>query len=931
MKSLYQILIFVSTFLLVACSRAKEEPVPQFSDFADANEYLLQKYPSLDGWYRLDTLPRKSIFVYPSEKEIIFIGTGDKRDTLHFDKLNTSVLKIKEEDEPGLNDLLARLFGLPVDEDVADQDVASIADSIGADIYDQHLAAIRQIRDLSMANKYLSIIYNASIGAPKHDNLLYVEDKKLKYFSETSLDKEEYTFIDTLAFIRWCSDGLDSLSSPQAFRDSLFAKKIIVTEKRNFDFVYNDFRGDKIFFGNEGIAYGQLGEKVSVKDSVLAHPDIIYVWKKEEQNNKLLSIDDALRDLSDGKVLFTFDEAKAALSAWETHGTETKDENNNSVVLLLLIIFLAAAVAVIVFLTYLLLRMRHNEKENAMDINKVNEYTDRLIAIYNSDTERNEQEISNLVEGLRRMCGREFNDEFVDAEDLKKWKESFNKKHHFVPNVISDKAAEAEPAKENKKDGDDREPLETFSKKIEDYEKKMKLYEPLYQNLAKLSCKEKVDTKGILEVIEKNFNIKASLSKEYETLTKAYNAQKPVIELFNRLVASKSEDELMQVLDAVREKHRHLPQIETVARLIGSVDSEAPASKQIKYILDRIDAVSGNTKLSSAQDSYIRRVVVYDKCKRMIQGVDTNHDLDVVLKDALDRFVDSGQSIEGAVDFIEVFRPAVESMKSKEEILRVYNAIKQVTDDFLKTIQTVSNKEKADYWDRVAIILSSISKCALPVLNILDPENKLDVQSGRILLDVKNDLLLSYVMRYFLRDSQKEDITSEQFRNIVMEGVENAISKYNADYAKGEPAILIQTSECPITERVRILEQSIKKNRDYEAAFLFIDKMWDNMVKEFLDNAKNCNDESYIIRNALNIAYHTADFLDHIKGGRGIEYCYNYFFLLNDFDPVKSHSFDFRLHDYAKSTAYSDLIYELADKYGIDHLKILIDNYFIKP
>lgn len=929
MKSLYQILIFVSTFLLVACSRAKEEPVPQFSNFADANEYLLQKYPSLDGWYRLDTLPRKNIFVYPSEKEIIFIGTGDNRDTLHFDKLNSSVLKIKEEDEPGLNDLLARLFGLSVDEDVANQHVASIADSIGADIDDRHLAAIHKNNGLSMANKYLSIIYNASIGAPKHDNLLYVEDKKLKYFSDTSLDKEEYTFIDTLAFIRWCSDGLDSLSSPQAFRDSLFAKKIIVTEKRNFDFVYNDFRGDKIFFGNEGIAYTQLKEDGYVKDSVLAHPDIIYVWKKEEQNNKLLPIDEALRDLSDGKVLFTFDEAKAALPELETKSIETKDENNNSVVLLLLIIFLAVAVAVIVFLTYLLLRMRHNKKENAMDINKVNEYTDRLIAIYNSDTERNEQEISDLVERLRRMCGREFNDEFVDAEDLKKWKESFNKRHHFVP--TSDKAAEVKPAKENKKDGDDRESLETFSKKIADYEKKMKIYEPLYQNLAKLSQKEKVDTKGILEVIEKNFNIKASLSKEYETLAKAYNAQKPVIELFNRLVASKTEDELMQALAVVREKHRHLPQIETVAHLIGSVDSKAPANKQIKYILNRIDAVSGNTKLSSAQDSYIRRVTVYDKCKRMIQGVDTTHDLDVVLREALDRFVVSGQSIEGAVDFIEVFRPAVESMKSKEEILRVYNAIKQVTDDFLKTIQTVSNKEKADYWDRVAIILSSISKCALPVLNILDPENKLDVQSGRILLDVKNDLLLSYVMRYFLRDSQKEDITSDQFRNIVMEGVENAISKYNADYAKGEPAILIQTSECPITERVRILEQSIKKNRGYEATFLFIDKMWDNMVKEFLDNAKNCNDESYIIRNALNIAYHTADFLDHIKGGRDVEYCYNYFFLLNNFDPVKSYSLDFRLHDYAKSSTYSDLIYELADKFGIDHLKILIDNYFIKP
>lgn len=1020
MKILHNANIIFLALLLVSCKN-NDESKQQFSSFRSANEYLASQYPELKEWCRLEDIPSKSIFVKPQwggKGELFFTGANNVEESLRYTKVvvsvnppkfNDSALNINPDDKKKLDSFLE----LSLSQTESNQDVRKLAALVGAELDENHLNNINNVGKLLWSDKFLSIIYNTCLGNPKHDNLISIKDNKLQYLEDTPLNRNEYTFIDTTAFKKWINSGITGINSPKAFNDSLTRNNIIIRKQRKFDFVYNDYRADKIYVGFNVYNYRDYKP---VRDTLLKYPERLYVLKKDASLEEIINVKEAIAELCE-MPLCIIDDSKTCKTSWsnlgsgEGHKTGSVDENkhvtfiqriaNNKhffILLLGLVVFLL--IGICCFVIYVITQMK---------IKNINNLVDRLIELYSSEEDNCDTEIKRIVCELERLCGNEFNSNFVNAQDLIVWKEHYNKKHSpKKPTVI---ATPIRNAKADLKSGKDftllcpeasiEEILSSFdrknktnklseyqilvqeqsqqpkaestqiaiskggrfsssktellsslgakssildilkvvdtildTRKASDFERFEALateYEQLYKKLAKISQREKIDIKDILDVFEKEFSCNASLSKKYETLNDKVNEQESVIKVFSGLVKSRTEGELMQALDLIRKDYRNLPRIDTVADLVDSIDRGESFSKQIALILKQIDVVSGNNNLSNAQDSFIRRAVVYDRCKRMVKGIDSTHDLDAVLREAIDRFMSTGQSIEGAIDFIEIFKPVAPEMKEKTEILRVYNAIKEITEEFQNVIQNVSSKVNLDYWDRIAIILSSISKCSIPILNIIEPNNKLDSQSSHILLNIKNDLLLSYITRYFLRDSQKEDVTAEQFHKDVSKQVYEAIEKYNEELSKGELTVSIQASDFPIEDRVSILESSIKKNRSYEATLSFIDGMWDNMVKEFLEKAKNCNDESYILEQALNIAYHTADFLDHVKGGRDIAYCYNFAFLLNNFNPEKTRSLEFKLHDYSKSTAYSDFVYELANKLGIDHLKILIDNYFIKP
>ena len=418
--------------------------------------------------------------------------------------------------------------------------------------------------------------------------------------------------------------------------------------------------------------------------------------------------------------------------------------------------------------------------------------------------------------------------------------------------------------------------------------------------------------------------------KEYEALTKLFKEQEPDRKLYEQLIGSETESELMAFLGQIKKRHPGMPTIDTVAALLDDIHPEDSAKKQIDTVLQRIDKVA-KTDLTSVQKSFIRRTVAYDECAKMVSGVDKDRNVPTVLKEALDQFVAKGQTPDGAVDFIQLFKPATDDMKEKEIILREYKAIGKVMDGFRQTIKSVDQIEPLEFWDRAALILSSISECSIPLLDVLDPTNKLIEQRKGILEDIKNDLLVTYISRFFLTGALNENVSAELFKKTVSEKLSEALSRHNAGIAAGNTLLSIQADDTRVKDEMDVLVSVVEKNRKLETMLPFIDSMWDTFVREFIENARTCDDESFIIENALNITYHTVDFLDHFKGGRDMLYCFNYAFLLNGFDPASTGALEFRHNDFAKSTAYSNFIYELAEKYGIEHLKILIDNYFIKP
>lgn len=142
------------------------------------------------------------------------------------------------------------------------------------------------------------------------------------------------------------------------------------------------------------------------------------------------------------------------------------------------------------------------------------------------------------------------------------------------------------------------------------------------------------------------------------------------------------------------------------------------------------------------------------------------------------------------------------------------------------------------------------------------------------------------------------------------------------------------TIKKPIADFNKELITVLEKLEKFKENSEFIDKMWDNFVKDFLQKAPNIKtdeDKAWFFEQLFNIAYHAADYIDHIKNDRNIKYCFNYQLLHNNFDIEKTDHYDFHLNHIEKSTTYSNLVYKWAEQLGIKKLKILVGKYLIKP
>ena len=221
----------------------------------------------------------------------------------------------------------------------------------------------------------------------------------------------------------------------------------------------------------------------------------------------------------------------------------------------------------------------------------------------------------------------------------------------------------------------------------------------------------------------------------------------------------------------------------------------------------------------------------------------------------------------------------------------------------------------------------AVSKCLIPLLNYQSKGNGITKNEKAILDAIKSDMVSTYATRFFIRDVQKSEVSAEAFRTEVNAKLKESTEKFNTEHAKTAQETSLSATDLP-QENLTVFEEAIKQVRAYENYQVFSDKMWTTFVQEFLNKAPQCN-KGFVLAQALNIAFHTADFLDHIKGGRSIPYCFNYKFLLNDFDPEKSGCQKFEHNHYMHSTNYSNFIYELAQELGAKDLKILVENYLI--
>lgn len=377
----------------------------------------------------------------------------------------------------------------------------------------------------------------------------------------------------------------------------------------------------------------------------------------------------------------------------------------------------------------------------------------------------------------------------------------------------------------------------------------------------------------ILSIFDKIYSTKKA--NEYLEMRKRYDNDELIVK---ELLSATTEDGIVAIIEHLSESYNTLPKIHTLSRVVAEANSQfADKPSQIRYLLETIDKSYG-TEYAAEFESSVNKNLEYDS----------------------------------TVPYL--------------------NDIKGITGEFDCSVKAITESDNQNYWSRLALVLLSLDKLVFPVLKLDGMDQLLEPQKESILNNLKEDLIQSYILRYFLRDSADGNISPEQFAVNTMDGVNQAIAAFNTTWADKNRHIEINADEDTLLEKIAQLQVAMGKIRYSEQTQPFIDRMWEFFVKDFLKDAKEkIGDKAYLFQNALNIAYHTADFLDHIKGNRDIEYCSNYNLLLNDLNVDMAKGREFIHNDYSKSTTYSDFVYECAESTGIEHLKILVDNYNIMP
>lgn len=900
----YLLICVVAAVCCTACKHQEEEDKVSFENFDEAYKKLCDVYSdntdTLD-WITLHNVYEGQIFVDTENKLLIF-KEKENVDSIHFDSVyqKYSVKTCEDNDNEKFEKVLTDKFGFPK-ESLANLKAAEINQSLNAEVDSTYLDEIESA-NIGGVDKALSVFYNACVGDAKKHIMVTYSNHKMSFVRDENFP---HCFIDKLLFAKTYQEIYYSTKSMQEIDSLLRARRCIIERKNLVDkFTYYNVRTDKIYIGDREYGFKESYVK-SLKDSIIANPTTVYLFSPDE---KILRLEHVVPEY--GKL----DACSIAPIVISQNDAEIQPSpivlpNWLIGVLCILLGFIMGGAMGFIL-------------HKRIAKNKLNQNVE-------SPHEKVIFQIEELIKILENPDKSEISDEKIDSLvcDIKKDLPEFDYKNVSDLNVLLKKLKSTDCQNSSKEQDACDSIFKGLSSKssIKDiltcFDKVYKTtkseelslfegYKVFYTNIEKEAKKEKC-------TVEKFFASLMENKKEYLQLQKA-------------ILAAKSEADLLNVL---KKKYPEIALSDSISQLYNdAVYSSTSIEKQIEFIIDKIEEniEIKERKMSSCLSVHIKQSQSYVQAKKYL-NLREGQLVHEFVANAVNAFVNGGQTITSAVEFVEKFKPEKGHFKARDEIMGYYSKIDKTIQQFKNTINTINQKETLDYWDRLALIVWSISKCVIPVLDAVGCSGVINKQKDKILSCIKNDVLLAYITLYFLRDSQIKEVDGSTFYKDVLGYLNGAVNKYNKEIVHNDTDVAIPFVDIEaVVKHVDIFKDSINKIRQSESMQAFTDLMWDNFVQDFLSKAPNSSD-AYIWEQALNIAYHTVDFVDYIKRNKEVDYCYNYKFLLNKFDVGATGCREFIYNDYSKSSPYSNRIYELAQGQDIDHLKILIDNYLIKP
>jgi len=538
--------------------------------------------------------------------------------------------------------------------------------------------------------------------------------------------------------------------------------------------------------------------------------------------------------------------------------------------------------------------------------------------------------------------GKNLVEEFNELNDIKKKNGQIVDKFRKLSDGLSIESLLKTYEENFPAEGEDKDKLQ---KEYSGLVSKNKENEKTLDNLKKVS--ENISIPAILKVYEDTFVPGSSeMQNLYNSLEKRLHDAPEDAKTYQRIIDTKTEEELLILLDEIRKKEKSLPKVQSLSSAYRECQAEvenekkslsanqkfgkfSQDTKMIRKILSRVGSSVGDVELSKSFESYVSTHNNYINCGKLLKSPSSNALED--FKKLINDFAASEQSIDDAVEFATKFQSTEEAkIKTKDEILKTYNKIVDSINDFETAAKDLLSKDKLGFWDRIALSIWSVSKGMLPILQAVGKDGTLTALEPKAVNDLKDDLIMSYAARYFLAYSVESSMMPEAFAKGFDAQLNDAIVKYNASIDPKDTKAKIDGINQSLEERFGVLKDDFRRIRGYDKSEVFIDKMWDTFVKDFAENKNKSTDKSYILGKALTIAFYTADFLEHVKG-RDLMFCYNYKYLYNNFSAQAAGLSDFVFNDIHKSTMYANFIYSLAEELGINNLDVVIDNFLIKP
>ena len=394
------------------------------------------------------------------------------------------------------------------------------------------------------------------------------------------------------------------------------------------------------------------------------------------------------------------------------------------------------------------------------------------------------------------------------------------------------------------------------------------------------------------------------------TFDRVYNRKKSLAEEYNRELADAGDLAVKYAeLEDNLQQWKALTTKSTLKDMLRGYDQLSERCSGYKLMAEYNDM---KESISTVDD----KLKDYNACCNLMEGNPKN--LKGALKAAIEQY-NNNQTVEGAVEFATKFEiKGGKEALSAEKVLEQHNTILEALESFKREVSDLCAMDELKLKNRYLFLMRAM-EAVFPLLEAVDAEPKSSLEM--MLRNIKTDIAMICTTRKFIRVASDSAQQIADFDG----GWSEEIEAFN-DNNKGYTISVEQAAN----DVKRLFDKPLAKVKRDEFTMVVVERLWSRFVERFYQSLSESGvDRQALVESALNIAFHAADFVDHMRNHTELIGRLNLELLLNEFDTERSSCYQFVHNHLEKSNQISNQVYELAQQLGVENLEIVAGRYKI--